>query len=146
MFGIKCWYSCAYCEISLLLLQKNQKKKRKEQVCPASSAGEAIERMLVEKRISSKINYNVLRDLDKAWEQSSALADSNIEIRQDTTSEPWARLQTSMISSQASASPPQASLPLTVSRGPLPNRLPSLLTRKRPLISTSPLISEPETK
>lgn len=31
---------------------------------PASSAGEAIEKMLVEKKISSKINYEVLRDLE----------------------------------------------------------------------------------
>lgn len=34
---------------------------------PASSAGEAIERMLVEKKISTKINYEVLRGLDRSF-------------------------------------------------------------------------------
>ena len=38
--------------------------------------GEAIERMLVEKKISSKINYDVLRDLDKSW-QGGVAKDSN---------------------------------------------------------------------
>lgn len=37
--------------------------KRKEPI-QASTAGEAIEKMLEQKRISSKINYSVLRDLD----------------------------------------------------------------------------------
>ncbi|XP_034555245.1 BRF1 RNA polymerase III transcription initiation factor subunit b [Notolabrus celidotus] len=41
---------------------KKSKKKKKEQ--EASSAGEAIERMLEKKKISSKINYDVLRDLN----------------------------------------------------------------------------------
>lgn len=49
---------------------KQEPKKRKKQykkripTGPASTAGEAIEKMLVEKRISSKINYEVLRDLE----------------------------------------------------------------------------------
>ena len=38
-------------------------RKSKCQALPASSAGEAIERMLVERKISTKINYDVLRDL-----------------------------------------------------------------------------------
>ncbi|CAJ1077847.1 BRF1 RNA polymerase III transcription initiation factor subunit b [Xyrichtys novacula] len=42
---------------------KKSKKKKKELV-EASSAGEAIERMLEKKKISSKINYDVLRDLN----------------------------------------------------------------------------------
>ncbi|XP_074540742.1 transcription factor IIIB 90 kDa subunit-like isoform X2 [Halichoeres trimaculatus] len=40
--------------------KKSKKKKEQE----ASSAGEAIERMLEKKKISSKINYDVLRDLN----------------------------------------------------------------------------------
>ncbi|EDO28578.1 predicted protein, partial [Nematostella vectensis] len=46
---------------------KPEKKKRKyksKNKQPASTAGEAIEKMLVERKISSKINYEVLRDLE----------------------------------------------------------------------------------
>ncbi|KAF5271769.1 hypothetical protein FQA39_LY08092 [Lamprigera yunnana] len=47
---------------------KAEKKKRrvvrkKQQTGPASSAGEAIEKMLQEKKVSSKINYEVLKSL-----------------------------------------------------------------------------------
>lgn len=55
---------------SFLCAQRAPRKRRREQFAPASTAGEAIERMLVEKKISSKINYDVLRDLDKVWENS----------------------------------------------------------------------------
>lgn len=44
-------------------LQPKKSKKKKEQI-EASTAGEAIERMLEKKKISSKINYEVLRDLN----------------------------------------------------------------------------------
>ena len=138
---------------SFLLLQKSQKKKRREPLCPASSAGEAIERMLVEKKISSKINYDVLRDLDKAWEQSNTITDSNIESRQDTSSEPETQLPTILTSPQICISSPQTtvcapqtSLPLTIARAPLSNRLPSLLSRKRPLSPSSLLTGENEAR
>lgn len=47
---------------------KPEKKKRKtmrkkSNTGPASSAGEAIGKMLQEKRISSKINYDILKNL-----------------------------------------------------------------------------------
>lgn len=47
---------------------KPEKKKRKtarkkQNTGPANSAGEAIEKILQEKRISSKINYDVLKTL-----------------------------------------------------------------------------------
>lgn len=45
------------------LPQPKKPCKRKEPI-QASTAGEAIEKMLEQKRISSKINYSVLRDLD----------------------------------------------------------------------------------
>ena len=45
-------------------LQKRKQYKKKVPTGPANTAGEAIEKMLVEKRISSKINYEVLRDLE----------------------------------------------------------------------------------
>lgn len=47
----------------MCLLQPKKPCKRKEPI-QASTAGEAIEKMLEQKRISSKINYSVLRDLD----------------------------------------------------------------------------------
>lgn len=46
-----------------LLPQPKKSCKRREPI-QASSAGEAIEKMLEQKRISSKINYSVLRGLD----------------------------------------------------------------------------------
>ncbi|XP_068730710.1 transcription factor IIIB 90 kDa subunit-like isoform X1 [Montipora capricornis] len=44
--------------------KKRKPYKKRMTTGPASSAGEAIEKMLVEKKISSKINYEVLRDLE----------------------------------------------------------------------------------
>ncbi|XP_063367407.1 transcription factor IIIB 90 kDa subunit [Cydia amplana] len=48
---------------------KDKKKKvrgsyKKKTPCNAATAGEAIEKMLAEKRISMKINYNILKTLD----------------------------------------------------------------------------------
>ncbi|XP_041814447.1 BRF1 RNA polymerase III transcription initiation factor subunit b [Chelmon rostratus] len=44
--------------------EKSKKSKKKKEQIQASTAGEAIERMLEKKKISSKINYDVLRDLN----------------------------------------------------------------------------------
>lgn len=49
---------------------KDKKKKvrgsyKKKTAMNAATAGEAIEKMLAEKRISSKINYDILRSLDQ---------------------------------------------------------------------------------
>ncbi|XP_062515553.1 transcription factor IIIB 90 kDa subunit-like isoform X2 [Corticium candelabrum] len=44
--------------------KKTRRRKPKVATQPCKTAGEAIERMLQEKRISSKINYEVLRDLN----------------------------------------------------------------------------------
>ncbi|KAM8725292.1 transcription factor IIIB 90 kDa subunit isoform 3-T3 [Acanthopagrus schlegelii] len=44
--------------------EKPKKSKKKKEQIEASTAGEAIERMLEKKKISSKINYEVLRDLN----------------------------------------------------------------------------------
>ncbi len=52
-------------------MQRHNKRKQRAQHAPASSAGEAIERMLVEKKISSKLNYDVLRDLDAGFSGDS---------------------------------------------------------------------------
>ncbi|XP_078590437.1 transcription factor IIIB 90 kDa subunit-like isoform X2 [Branchiostoma floridae x Branchiostoma japonicum] len=53
--------------------QKKRRKPKKKQPIQASTAGEAIEKMLQEKKISSKINYDVLRDLNKETETKKPL-------------------------------------------------------------------------
>ncbi|XP_076010475.1 transcription factor IIIB 90 kDa subunit-like [Genypterus blacodes] len=45
--------------------EKPKKTKKKEKPIQALTAGEAIEKMLEKKKISSKINYDVLRDLNR---------------------------------------------------------------------------------
>lgn len=50
--------------MTFILFQKRKPYKKRIPTGPANTAGEAIEKMLVEKRISSKINYEVLRDLE----------------------------------------------------------------------------------
>lgn len=43
--------------------KKKRRVNRKKNIGPSSSAGEAIEKMLQEKKISSKINYDILKSL-----------------------------------------------------------------------------------
>uniref|UniRef100_A0A3Q2PF58 Transcription factor IIIB 90 kDa subunit n=1 Tax=Fundulus heteroclitus TaxID=8078 RepID=A0A3Q2PF58_FUNHE len=45
--------------------EKKRRQRKREQI-EAATAGEAIERMLEKKRISTKINYDVLRDLNQS--------------------------------------------------------------------------------
>ncbi|XP_056619949.1 BRF1 RNA polymerase III transcription initiation factor subunit b isoform X1 [Triplophysa dalaica] len=53
--------------------EKPKKPSKKREPILASTAGEAIEKMLEQKKISSKINYDVLRDLNsKGGENTSA--------------------------------------------------------------------------
>lgn len=47
------------------------------QLVSANSAGEAIQQMLVEKKISSKINYDVLRELSDENSSQEPKADSD---------------------------------------------------------------------
>lgn len=56
-------------------IQRKRKYKRHQLISPANSVGEAIEKMLAEKKISSKINYEVLRDLT----ESSTCSTNNSE-------------------------------------------------------------------
>ncbi|KAM9338917.1 transcription factor IIIB 90 kDa subunit-like [Symphorus nematophorus] len=51
--------------------EKPKKSKKKKEQVEASTAGEAIERMLEKKKISSKINYDVLRDLNSRGQTGS---------------------------------------------------------------------------
>lgn len=46
--------------------EKKKRKARKKVIGPSSSAGEAIEKMLQEKKISSKINYDILKTLTES--------------------------------------------------------------------------------
>ena len=55
--------------------QKRKSYKKRTPSGPASTAGEAIEKMLVEKRISLKINYEVLRDLETSQSSKPSLPD-----------------------------------------------------------------------
>lgn len=48
----------------LTLSAQSKKPKKKREQMEASTAGEAIEMMLEKKKISSKINYDVLRHLN----------------------------------------------------------------------------------
>ncbi|XP_035277689.1 transcription factor IIIB 90 kDa subunit-like [Anguilla anguilla] len=51
-------------ELGIYKEQKPKKSGRRREPIHASTAGEAIEKMLEQKKISSKINYDVLRDLN----------------------------------------------------------------------------------
>ncbi|XP_071961774.1 transcription factor IIIB 90 kDa subunit-like [Antedon mediterranea] len=48
---------------------KKKRKSQKRTPIQANTAGEAIEKLLVEKKISCKINYDVLRDLNKSKDE-----------------------------------------------------------------------------
>ena len=92
---------------------------------PANSAGEAIERMLVEKKISSKINYDILKDLDRVSHEGGGFSqgppkDQTLGFGLGT--------------------PQQISSPITVDRTPplVSGRIPSVASRKRPLSSLGP--------
>lgn len=49
--------------------KKRKRITKKKQIGPVSSVGEAIEKILKEKKISSKINYDVLKSLNSAFTQ-----------------------------------------------------------------------------
>ena len=99
-------------------------RKSKCQPLPASSAGEAIERMLVERKISTKINYDVLRDLTEgaSGQPHSGLSESNSLAVQCQDGQ-------GMMSGGAA---------LVIDRSPSTGgRLPSITTRKRSMSSVT---------
>ncbi|XP_066550982.1 transcription factor IIIB 90 kDa subunit [Amia ocellicauda] len=59
-------------ELGIYKEQKPKKSGKKREPIRASTAGEAIEKMLEQKKISSKINYDVLRDLNSKGGSSPA--------------------------------------------------------------------------
>ena len=137
------------------LLQKYRKRKLAHNQ-PASSAGEAIERMLVERRISTKINYDVLKDLDKGFGLLASTSEPSSEPSIESSSGPSGGLTVEEVTRQSIARyeerlniSPDSTLEsfaagpsgsadsnsvLTISRSPSSGsgRLPSLQSRKRP--------------
>lgn len=63
--------------------RKRKKQTRKKQMEPSSTAGEAIEKILQEKKISSKINYDILKSLTDSAEGSRELVEAKIETEQE---------------------------------------------------------------
>lgn len=57
--------------------KKKRNTRKKQAVGPSNSAGEAIEKMLQEKKISSKINYDVLKSLNTALKQNETKENSS---------------------------------------------------------------------
>ena len=119
-------FSIFLCLITIFFLKKPAKRKKKDSYqTPASTAGEAIERMLVEKKISSKINYDVLRDLDKAWSGGVVGGGENEQGECN---------QTGATLLESNCSEPSVNGSQTKIGS---NRLPSLATRKRNLTMTA---------
>lgn len=57
--------------------KKRKRITRKKTIGPTTSAGEAIEKILQEKKISSKINYDVLKSLNASVSQCEAKVNEN---------------------------------------------------------------------
>ncbi|XP_058980034.1 transcription factor IIIB 90 kDa subunit [Musca domestica] len=57
--------------------EKKKRKSRKKIIGPSTTAGEAIEKMLQEKKISTKINYDILKTLTEGGASSSNNASSS---------------------------------------------------------------------
>lgn len=93
----------------------------------ALNAGEAIERMLVEKKISTKINYEVLKDLADGFGPSTADSNSSSTVPSGVQND------------RSGEAVPSGLLP-PISRTPLvtSGRLPSLSARKRTFSSLEP--------
>lgn len=94
-----------------------------------SNAGEAIGKMLVERRISTKINYDVLRDIEIDSAGGGGLPESS--------STPLASDSSHVTSSTGQVTAGSSTLSqdsaLTITRTAARNRLPSLSSRKRNL-------------
>jgi len=62
---------------------KKKRKTRKKTQIQASSASEAIEKMLQEKKISNKINYDVLKNLNPSFGETAVIKTPDIPIKED---------------------------------------------------------------
>lgn len=59
--------------------EKKKRKPRKKIIGPSTTAGEAIEKMLQEKKISTKINYDILRTLTEGGPSTSTTTDVDVK-------------------------------------------------------------------
>ncbi|XP_062901582.1 BRF1 RNA polymerase III transcription initiation factor subunit b isoform X2 [Mobula hypostoma] len=73
-------------ELGIYKEQKPRKSSKKREPIQASTAGEAIEKMLEQKKISSKINYDVLRDLNSKGSSSPVQEESDSSNRAGSAS------------------------------------------------------------
>ncbi|ALC46276.1 Brf [Drosophila busckii] len=60
--------------------EKKKRKPRKKVIGPSSTAGEAIEKMLQEKKISSKINYDILKTLTEGIGTLKSEHETKVEL------------------------------------------------------------------
>ncbi|XP_052595106.1 transcription factor IIIB 90 kDa subunit isoform X3 [Peromyscus californicus insignis] len=104
-------------ELGIYKEHKPKKSCKRREPILASTAGEAIEKMLEQKKISSKINYSVLRDLNSKGGGSPPREDSQPPERASTKKLPRRR----RAASRSSADPGT-----------------SIGKRLRPLVSTQP--------
>ncbi|KAK1158804.1 transcription factor IIIB 90 kDa subunit-like [Acipenser oxyrinchus oxyrinchus] len=105
-------------ELGIYKEQKPKKSSKKREPIRASTAGEAIEKMLEQKKISSKINYDVLRDLNSKGSSSPTQDEEGSE-------------------EGSSARKPSTSRKSANSRS-LSTPVSNMRKRLRPLISTQP--------
>ncbi|XP_069806197.1 transcription factor IIIB 90 kDa subunit [Dendropsophus ebraccatus] len=70
-------------ELGIYKEQKPKKSSKRRAPIQASTAGEAIEKMLEQKKISSKINYDVLRDLNSKGGSTPKHDDSEEKITEN---------------------------------------------------------------
>uniref|UniRef100_A0A3Q0SYK6 Transcription factor IIIB 90 kDa subunit n=1 Tax=Amphilophus citrinellus TaxID=61819 RepID=A0A3Q0SYK6_AMPCI len=102
--------------------EKKKKSSKKRDQIEASTAGEAIEKMLEKKKISSKINYDVLRDLNRGTGSPSRSPDHTPDTtatrkrlnrrRRRKTSEPNQDLAANTSIMGKSSAPQAAPLPV----------------------------------
>ncbi|XP_057272126.1 transcription factor IIIB 90 kDa subunit isoform X1 [Pezoporus wallicus] len=71
-------------ELGIYKEHKPKKSAKKREPIQASTAGEAIEKMLEQKKISSKINYNVLRDLNSKGSNAPKKEDDSTDDSTNT--------------------------------------------------------------
>ncbi|XP_028914701.1 transcription factor IIIB 90 kDa subunit isoform X1 [Ornithorhynchus anatinus] len=105
-------------ELGIYKEHKPKKSSKKREPIQASTAGEAIEKMLEQKKISSKINYNVLKDLNS---KGSSTPKREVEGPEEDSGSTKRLSRRKAIPSRTTAEP-----------------LSSLGKRLRPLLSTHP--------
>ncbi|XP_077675618.1 transcription factor IIIB 90 kDa subunit isoform X2 [Eretmochelys imbricata] len=71
-------------ELGIYKEHKPKKSAKKREPIQASTAGEAIEKMLEQKKISSKINYNVLKDLNSKGSSTPKKEDDSTDDSSNT--------------------------------------------------------------